>query len=52
MDQYRNLVIHSVAKMKDSCRVYDYMLDIDKKWIEDDGKLEGMINVDVFSTRF
>lgn len=41
MDEYRHLVINSVAQMKDSCRVYDYLLDVDKKWTEDDGKLEG-----------
>lgn len=43
MDEYRQLVINSVAQMIDSCRVYDYLLDVDKKWTEDDGKLEGGI---------
>lgn len=40
MDEYRHLVLNSVAQMKDSCRVYDYLLDVDKKWTDDDGKLE------------
>lgn len=43
MDEYRHLITNSVAKMKDSCRIYDYLLDIDKKWTEDDGKLEGNV---------
>ncbi len=41
MVDYRNLILNSVARMKDSCRLYDYLLDIDKKWTEDDAKLEG-----------
>lgn len=41
LDQYRHLVTNSVAKMKDSCRVYDYLMGVDKKWTEDDAKLEG-----------
>lgn len=45
MDEYRHLVTNSVKRMKDSCRVYDYLMDVDKKWTDDDGKLEGSINV-------
>lgn len=41
LDQYRHLVTNSVAKMKDSCRIYDYLMGVDKKWTEDDAKLEG-----------
>lgn len=41
LDEYRQLVTNSIAQMKDSCRIYDYLLDVDKKWTEDDGKLEG-----------
>lgn len=41
IDEYRRLAINSIMQMKDSCRVYDYLLDVDKKWIDDDGKLEG-----------
>ncbi|KAJ6635963.1 Leucokinin [Pseudolycoriella hygida] len=40
IDEYRHLVTNSVLRMKDSCRIYDYLLDVDKKWTEDDGKLE------------
>jgi len=40
LDQYRLLVTNSVVKMKNSCRIYDYLVDVDKKWTEDDGKLE------------
>jgi len=40
LDQYRLLVKNSVVKMKNSCRVYDYLIDADNKWTEDDGKLE------------
>lgn len=47
IDEYRYLVINSVAQMKDSCRVYDYLLDVDKRWTEDDGKLEGKYLIEI-----
>lgn len=47
MEEYRHLILNSVAQMKNSCRVYDYLLDVDKKWTDDDAKLEGSFHMRV-----